>query len=73
MRESAGVVAIGIAVQDANFADVDRATGRRITMDELLRFATASLDVRYLFWGTEEPYFTQQILPLLRAGSPAHQ
>lgn len=56
-----------MAVQDGNLADRDRRTGRRITVAELYAYAVTPLRLDYLFWGTEEPYFTEDVLPFLRA------
>lgn len=60
-----GVVA-GVAVQDGNLAQENPATGRPVSVDELYRFARDSLRLDFLFWGTEEPYYTRDILPYLR-------
>ncbi|MBP7550298.1 MAG: hypothetical protein KA761_08420 [Gemmatimonadaceae bacterium] len=60
-----GVVA-AMAVQDGNLADRDRRTGQRITLPELYAFAVTRLRLDYIFWGTEEPYYTQDVLPFLR-------
>lgn len=65
-RRPAGVIA-GMAVQDGNLADRDRSTGRRISVAELYAFAATRLHLDYLFWGTEEPYFTSEVLPFVRA------
>ena len=59
-------VPVGMAVQDGNLADRDRKTGRQVTLDELLAFATDYLHADYIFWGTEEPYYSSQIVPRLR-------
>lgn len=61
-----GVIA-AMAVQDGNLADRDRSTGQRISVGELYDFAVTRLRLDYLFWGTEEPYFTSEVLPFLRA------
>ena len=61
-----GVLA-AMAVQDGNLADRDRRTDRRITVAELYAYAVTTLRLDYLFWGTEEPYFTADVLPFLRA------
>lgn len=65
-QRPSGVVA-GMAVQDGNLADRDRRTGQRITVAELYAFAVSPLRLDYLFWGTEEPYFTADVLPFLRS------
>lgn len=61
----AGVVA-AMAVQDGNLAERDRTTGERITVAELHAFATTRLRLDYIFWGTEEPYYSSAVLPFLR-------
>jgi hypothetical protein len=61
----AGVVG-ALAVQDGNLAAIDPKTRQRVTAAELLRIARDELRLDYLFWGTEEPYWSQQVLPLLR-------
>lgn len=63
----AGTVA-GMAVQYGNLDDVDRQTGKQVTVAELARYARDSLRLDYVFWGTQEPYYTDDILPYLRGG-----
>jgi hypothetical protein len=59
-----GVIA-GVAVQDGYLAEVNPATGARVSVDALLRYATDTLHLDFLFWGTEEPYYTRDVLLLL--------
>ena len=66
IRESAGTVPAGIAVQDGNYSDVDRETGKRASIAELLKFGTEYLKVDYIFWCTEEPYYTDELVPFMR-------
>lgn len=63
-----GTVA-GMAVQDGNLADVDRGTGERVTVEELAAYARDPLHLDYLFWGTEEPYWSEEIVPYLRSSN----
>lgn len=60
-----GVVA-GMAVQDGNLEDHDPATGRPVTVEALYRYAADRLHLDYIFWGMQEPYYTQDVLPFLR-------
>ena len=60
-----GVVA-AVAVQDGNLAEKNPATGARVTVAELHRFAKDRLRLDYIFWGIEEPYYSSEILPFLR-------
>ncbi len=61
-----GTVA-GVAVQDGNLADIDRRTGKRVTVEELVAYARDPLHLDYLFWGTEEPYWSNEVVPYLRS------
>ncbi len=66
IREAAGIVPTGIAVQDGNYEDVNPQTGKRITIAELMDFATNYLKVDYIFWCTQEPYYSAQVIPFLK-------
>jgi hypothetical protein len=61
-----GTVA-GLAVQDGNLADVNPETGAPVTVEELAGFARDVLRLDFVFWGTEEPYYSRDVLPYLRA------
>lgn len=65
IREFSDRIPMGIAVQDNNLADINPRTGRKVTVRELVSFATNELHVTYIFWGTQEPYFTRDVLPFL--------
>ena len=62
-------VRAGAAVQDGNLADRNPATGRRVTVAELYRFAADQLRLDYIFWGTQEPYFSNEVVPFVRGGA----
>ena len=73
IREASDVVPTGVAVQDGNIGDADRRTGKRMSIAELIDFATTYLKVDYIFWGTEEPYYSAEVVPLIsRAGPRPH-
>lgn len=59
-------VVAAVAVQDGNLAEINPATGARVTVAELYRFAKERLRLDYIFWGTEEPYYSSEVLPFLR-------
>ena len=67
IRESAGLVPSGIAVQDGNYADRNPKTGQQATIPELIEFATGFLKVGYVFWCTQEPFYSKQVIPFLQA------
>ncbi len=66
IRDSAGLVPSGIAVQEGNYDDRNPATGQPATIPELIAFATGFLQVTYIFWGTQEPFYSEQVIPLLQ-------
>ena len=55
----------GVAVQWGNYDQQVPATSRRITIAELHAFARDNLKLDYLFWGTQEPYYPNDLLPYL--------
>ncbi len=57
----------GVAVQDGNLADKNPNSGAVVTVDELYRFARDQLHLDYVFWGTEEPYYSRDVLPYLES------
>ena len=61
----AGVIA-ALAVQDGNLDAVNPTTKQQVTAAELYRYAKDELHLDYIFWGTQEPHYTKQVLPLLR-------
>jgi len=67
IRESAGKIPTGIAVQDGNYGHRNPKTGRPVTIPELVEFATEYLKVDYIFWCTEEPFYSRKLMPYLQA------
>lgn len=66
IRDASGVVPTGVAVQDGNYEDVNPQTGKRVTVPELLDFATNYLKVDYVFWCTQEPYYSGEVIPFFK-------
>jgi len=56
----------GVAVQWGNFDDINPQTGRRTTVEELYTFARDDLRLDYIFWGTQEPYYSEEVLAYLK-------
>jgi hypothetical protein len=67
IRDAAGIVPTGVAVQDGNLEEINPTTGKRVEVAELMKFATEYLKVDYVFWGTEEPYYSADVIPFLRS------
>ena len=45
---------------------IDPRTGARITVAQLVDFATNILGVHYIFWEPQEPFFTRDVLPFIQ-------
>ena len=56
-----------VAVQDRNLADVDKATGKPVTVAQVVAFARDTLRLDYIFWGMQEPYLSRDVLPWLQS------
>ena len=65
IKDAAGIVPVGVAVQDGNYEHVNPKTGRRVTIAEQIQFATEYLKADYIFWCTEEPYYSTELVPYL--------
>jgi hypothetical protein len=67
IRECAGKVPTGIAVQEGNYRHRNPKTGQPVTIAALAAFAADNLKVDYIFWGTEEPFYSEKLIPFLQA------
>ncbi len=69
----AGVIA-GLAVQNGNLAALDPVTKQPLGVERVAAFARDSLRLDYVFWGTQEPWWSRDVLPWLRAlGAPGQK
>jgi hypothetical protein len=41
-------------------------TGKRVTVKELIEFASDYLKADYIFWCTEEPYYSNDLVPFMQ-------
>jgi hypothetical protein len=70
IRESSGQVPTGIAAQEGNYKLLNSKTKKQITIQDLLEFATNFLQVDYIFWCTEEPFYSKELIPFLKTVTP---
>lgn len=66
IRESAGIVPIGLAVQDGDYEFDNPNTGKPGKIEEQLQFASEYLKVDYIFWCTQEPFYSRDLIPLMK-------
>ncbi len=57
---------VGMAFQDGNYEHINPKTGKRVTIAEIVEFATDYLKADYIFWGTEEPFYSEQTIPFVK-------
>jgi hypothetical protein len=67
IRSMHGIAPTGVAVQDGNYSVINDKTGKPVTIPEILDFARDYLKLNYIFWCTEEPFYSKQVLPMLSA------
>jgi len=67
IRDLHGIAPTGVAVQHGNYEVINPKTGKQVTIREILDFATSYLRLNYIFWFIQEPYYSQQVLPLLKS------
>lgn len=66
IKQSVGRVKTGLAVQDGNYDYINPKTNLPVKASEIYDFAQNDLQLTYIFWGTEQPYFTKETVPFLR-------
>jgi hypothetical protein len=67
IRDSYKKVVSGVAVQDGTGQYINPKTKAQVTAKEIYQFGRDYLHLNYIFWGTEEPFYHTQTLPLLRS------
>jgi len=55
----------GMAVQWGNYEHINPKTGKRVTIKEIIDFSENYLKLDYIFWGTQEPYYSDKLIPYL--------
>jgi len=66
LKEYSNDLITGLAVQDGNCEIVNPETGKRVTVKDIYDFGKDFIRLNYIFWGTQEPYYTKEILPFLK-------
>jgi hypothetical protein len=66
IRESYKKTVTALAVQDGNYEYINPATSKKIRGEEIFQFAKEYLHLSYIFWGTEEPFYHAETIPLLQ-------
>lgn len=57
---------VGVAVQDGDYNHVDPRTNKEVTIADIVQFGKEYLGVDYIFWCTEEPYYSERLIPFMK-------
>lgn len=66
IRAASAEVRAGVAVQDGNYQHVNPQTNKEVTIAEIIQFGKEYLGVDYIFWCTEEPYYSERLIPFMK-------
>ena len=66
LKEYSNDITTGLAVQDGNYEEMNPQTGKRVTINEIHDFGKNYIGLNYIFWGTQEPFYTKEVLPFLK-------
>lgn len=67
IKQSYNKVPTALAVQDGNYEYTNPKTNQAIKASDIYDFAQNNLQLTYIFWGTEQPYFNQETVPFLKS------
>jgi hypothetical protein len=67
MRDCGGIVPTGVAVQWGNYEHINPRTGKQVTIPEIYDFGSNYLKLRYIFWCTQAPFYSRDLVPFLRS------
>jgi hypothetical protein len=67
IRKMAGKAPTGVAVQFGNYSINNPKTGKQVTVSEILDFAQNYLQLDYIFWCNEEPFYSKEVLSILHS------
>jgi hypothetical protein len=67
IKQSYHKVPTALAVQDGNYDYTNPKTNQLVKAADIYYFAQNYLQLTYIFWGTEQPYFNQETLPFLQS------
>jgi len=67
IRQGFQKVPTSLAVQDGNYDYTNPVTSKPVTAADIYDFARNYLRLSYIFWGTEQPYFSRETIPFMKS------
>ena len=66
LKEYSDDLITGLAVQDGNYEEINPKTGKQVTIEEIFDFGKNYIGLNYIFWCTQEPFYSKDALPFLK-------
>lgn len=66
IHDARGAMPVAVAVQDGNYDHIDPRTMRQVSVPEIAAFAKDYLKADFVFWCTQEPYFSRDVVPYFK-------
>lgn len=66
LKKFSADIKTGIAVQWGNYEEINPKTGKQVTVEEIYNFGQNEIGLDYIFWCTQEPYYSDDLLPYLQ-------
>lgn len=57
----------GVAVQYGNYQEINPKTSKEVRVEEIYAFGQEEAAADYIFWSTQEPYYSQQVIPFVES------
>lgn len=70
LKEYTMVIPTGVAVQWGNYEEINPKTGKQVTIQEIYSFARNEIGLDFIFWSTQEPFYSKQVIPFLNSSLP---
>jgi len=65
LKEYSSDIITGIAVQWGNYEEINPKTGNQVTIDEIYHFGQNEIGLNYIFWSTQEPFYSNYLIPFM--------
>ena len=65
LKQFSDDIKTGIAVQWGNYEEINPKTGKQVTVEEIYNFGMDEIGLDYIFWCTQEPFYSHNLLPFL--------
>lgn len=65
LKEYSNEIKTGIAVQWGNYEEINPKSEKKVTVNEIYKFGENEIGLDYIFWCTQEPYYTKRLIPYL--------